>query len=272
MRIVGLRNQEPNLLPFTIKSQITYYANGYHPLAREVVIGLASELPPAVILAGGLGTRLRPIVSERPKAMALVAGRPFLIHQLQWLQANSVRSVILCLGYKGEQIANYFGDGSSLDLAIIYSWEETPLGTAGALAQAVDLLPHEFLVVNGDTYTVLPLQPLWDAHHEYGAIATLAVAPAQDSSAVGGIELDPDHRIVAFREKESGAKLVSMGIYAATRKLVELIPQSRPCSLEKDIFPHLPRLYGYLSEARFIDIGTPAGYLALDRYLSSSGS
>ena len=237
-------------------------------LAREVVIALAFELPPAVILAGGLSTRLRTMVSDRPKAMAPVAGKPFLVHQLRWLQANSVASVILCLGYKGEQIADYLGDGSSLDLTVIYSWENTPLGTAGALAQAMDLLPQEFLVVNGDTYTSLPLQPLWEAHHRYDAIATLAVTPAQDSSAVGGIELGLDHRVVAFREKQPGVKLVSMGIYATSRKLVEFVPKSRPCSLEKDIFPHLPRLYGYLSETPFIDIGTPAGYLALDRYLS----
>ncbi len=127
------------------------------------------QLPPAVILAGGLGTRLRPLVSDRPKALAVVAGKPFILHQLEWLRRNLVQSVILCVGYKGEQIVDFLGDGSHLGLKIDYSWENTPLGTAGALAQALELLPPEFLVLNGDTYTTLSLEPLWKAHHHYGS-------------------------------------------------------------------------------------------------------
>ncbi len=229
---------------------------------------LTSELPPAVILAGGLGTRLRPVVSDRPKAMAPVAGKPFLIHQLEWLYANSVRSVILCVGYKGKQIEDYVDDGSRVGLKVTYSCEHTPLGTAGALANALDLLPWRFLLVNGDTYTTLPLDSLWEAHRRYDAMATIAITSAQDSSTVGGVELASDCRIIAFREKRPGAKFVSMGVYAVSRDLVEAIPDKRPCSLENDVFPHVNRLYGYLSGASFIDIGTPAGYLAADRYLS----
>ncbi len=228
------------------------------------------QLPPAVILAGGLGTRLRPLISDRPKALEVVAGKPFILYQLEWLRRNLVQSVILNVGYKGEQIVDYLGDGSRLGLKIAYSWETTPLGTGGALAEACSLLPAEFLVLNGDTYTTLPLKPLWEAHRRYGALATLAVAPAQDSSAVGGIEMGPDGRILSFREKEPGAGLVSMGIYAVSQKLVQFIPQKRPCSLERDVFPNLPGLYGYLSPVSFIDIGTPAGYQALDVHLSSS--
>ena len=231
------------------------------------MVCLTPELPPAVILAGGLGTRLRPLVSDRPKAMAEVAGKPFLVHQLQWLHTNRVRSVILCVGYRGEQIIDYLGDGSRFGLMLTYSWEYSPLGTAGALAQALDLLPEEFLVVNGDTYTALPLRPLWEAHHSRAALATLAVAPARDSDAVGSIELDSDCRVVSFREKRPGARLVSMGIYATSRELIEAISTDRPCSLENDVFPHASGLYAYLSDALFIDIGTPAGYLAADLYL-----
>ncbi len=163
------------------------------------------QLPPAVILAGGLGTRLRPLVSDRPKALAVVAGKPFILHQLEWLRRNLVQSVILCVGYKGEQIVDYLGDGSRLGLKLTYSWETKPLGTAGALAEASHLLPPEFLVLNGDTYTTLHLKPLWEDHHRHEALVTLAVAPTQDSSAVGGIEMDANGRILSFREKEPGA-------------------------------------------------------------------
>jgi len=227
------------------------------------------ELPPAVILAGGLGTRLRPLVADRPKALAVVAGRPFILYQLEWLRSNFVRSVVLCVGYKGEQIVEFLGNGSHLGLKITYSREDTPLGTAGALAKAGHLLPEKFLVLNGDTYTAMPIDPLWEVHQRCEALATLAVATAQDSSAAGGIEMDESGRITSFREKEPGARLVSMGVYAVSRDLLSLIPRKRPCSLETDVFPKVPRLYGYLSPVSFIDIGTPAGYLALGRHLSS---
>ena len=233
---------------------------------------MAFELPPAVILAGGLGTRLRSIVSDRPKALAMVAGKPFLAHQLRWLHANGVSSATLCVGHKGEQIVEELGDGSSLGLRLTYSWEHTPLGTGGALAQAAHLLPSEFLVINGDTYTDLPLRPLWEAHGDYGATATLVVTSAPDSSAVGGIELAEDNRIIAFREKQPGAILVSMGIYAASIDLLQHIPTQRPCSLERDVFPHISRLYGHVSAATFIDIGTPLGYRAANLYLTNLGS
>jgi D-glycero-alpha-D-manno-heptose 1-phosphate guanylyltransferase len=237
----------------------------------EVVIPLIVRLPPAVILVGGLGTRLKSVVSDRPKAMAVVAGKPFLTHQLEWLHTNGVGSVLLCVGYKGQQIVDYIGDGSHLGLVVSYSWEHTPLGTAGALAKAMELLPEEFLVINGDTFTTLPLGPLWEAHHHNGAIATLAVTTSEDSSAVGGIELAADGRITSFREKESGAQLVSMGIYAISRRIATFIPKKRPCSLENDVFPYLPSLYGHVAKEPFIDIGTPTGYLAADVYLSRLG-
>ncbi len=232
---------------------------------------MKQQLPTAVILAGGLGTRLRPLVSDRPKALAVVAGRPFILYQLEWLCRNFVQSVIICVGYKGEQIVDCLGDGSHLGMKIAYSRESTPLGTAGALAEAAHLLPAEFLVLNGDTYTAMELEPLWEAHHRRGALATLAAAPAvhvKDSAAVGSIKIGPDGRILSFREKQPGAKLVSMGIYAVSRELVPLIPRQRPCSLERDVFPNLPGLYGYLSPASFIDIGTPTGYRAANRQLS----
>lgn len=235
----------------------------------KAVIPLIVQLPPTVILAGGLGTRLRSVVPDRPKSMALVAGKPFLIHQLEWLHTNGVKSVVLCVGYKGQQIVDYIGDGSRFGLVVSYSCEHTPLGTAGALANAMKLLSEEFLVINGDTYTTLPLEPLWEAHHHNAAMATLAVTASEDSSAVGGIELATDGRITSFREKESGAHLVNMGVYAVSRKIAEFIPAKRPCSLEKDVFPYLPRLYGHVAKEPFIDIGTPAGYLAAESCLSN---
>ncbi len=230
---------------------------------------MVPELPPTVILAGGLGTRLRPVIAQVPKALAMVAGQPFILHQLAWLHRSGVRLIILCIGYRGEQIADCLGDGTDLDLQIVYSWEDRPLGTAGALAQAAHLLPSEFLVINGDTYTELDLKLLWNAHRSHAATATLAVTTTSDSRAGGGIELAKDGRILSFREKESGAVLVSMGIYAVSRRILKHIPTNRPCSLEKDVFPALPGLYGYQAEVSFIDMGTPADYQALDLYLRS---
>ncbi|NMB23912.1 MAG: NTP transferase domain-containing protein [Firmicutes bacterium] len=230
---------------------------------------MIAELSQAVILAGGLGTRLRPIVSDRPKALAIVAGEPFLRHQLRWLRDNSVYSAILCVGYKGDQIIEELGDGSSFGMRLAYSQEHTPLGTGGALVQAGPLLPSEFLVINGDTYTDLSLEPLWKAHWDHEALVTLAVTNTQDSTAVGGIELAGDGRIIAFREKQPGATLVSMGIYVASKELLNHIPTHRPCSLEKDVFPRIGHLYGHISQVPFIDIGTPSGYHAAQTYLAA---
>lgn len=229
---------------------------------------MMTELPQAVILAGGLGTRLRSIVPDRPKALAMVAGEPFLIHQLRWLRANGVYSAILCVGYKGEQIIEELGDGSRFGMRLVYTQEHTPLGTGGALAEAAPLLPREFLVINGDTYTDLPLDPLWQTHRSYGALVTIAITNAQDSTAVGGIELADDGHILAFREKQPGATLVSMGIYAVSKELLNHIPSQRPCSLERDVFSQISHLYGHVSQVPFIDIGTPSGYHAAQAYLA----
>ena len=232
---------------------------------------MASGLPVAVILAGGLGTRLRPLIPHAPKALAPVGGEPFLYHQLRWLRTNRVADVIICVGYKSEKIMEELGDGQSLGMKLVYSREESPLGTAGAIAKAHLELPEEFLVVNGDTYTDMPLAPLWESHRNRSALATLAITPVLDSSTSGGIELAPDGKITAFREKQPGIPLVSMGIYAMNKGLLNHIPAIRPCSLENDVFPHAPHLYGHISKTPFIDIGSPEGYKKANTQLRAVG-
>lgn len=164
----------------------------------------------------------------------------------------------------------YFGNGDKLNMALNYSVEPTPLGTAGALARAASLLPDEFLVINGDTYATLSLAPLWQAHHRYGGTATMVVTgAATGSNACGRVQLSTDNRVISFLEKEPGSGLVNMGIYACSRHVLQAIPSGKKVSLETDVFPKLTDLYGYCTDLSFIDIGTPAGYALANEYLGS---
>lgn len=234
--------------------------------------GGASGPRTAVVLAGGLGTRLAPVVGPRPKVLAQVLGRPFLAFLLDRLAASGIARVVLCTGYGGGQVRAYFGDRHGA-LALAYSREAAPLGTAGALRLALPLLDEDpVLALNGDSYCDADLAAVWAAHHASGAAATLVLAEVSDAARYGSVATDGDGRVVGFAEKTaSGPGWVSAGIYVLARRVLEEIPRGRPVSLEREVLPRwIGRgLRAERSDGTFIDIGTPRAYAAADAVLGS---
>lgn len=219
----------------------------------------------AVILAGGFGTRLRSVVSEVPKGMASVAGKPFLEYQIKWLVVQGIEDIILCLGYMAEKIIEHFGDGKAFGVHITYSVENEPLGTGGALRLAKDLLPSRFLVLNGDTIVDMPVKEMIIAHNASGAIFSIALVRVDNVAAYGEVVIDKNGRVHAFREKgRHGPGLINAGLYIMEKSILDAIPPGWACSLEKEVLPRLLAegrpIYGFVNQGYFLDIGTPENY------------
>jgi len=228
---------------------------------------------PALVLAGGLGTRLRAIYDQGPKCMAPVKGRPFLAYLIQWLQCAGIRQVILCIGYKGEQIRNWLGDGRVWGVQVRYCVEEELRGTAGALRLASGMVDaRTCLAINGDSFLEVNLDDMHAFHRARRADATLALARVQDSSRYGGVQLDAHGKIEKFGDagaaagsppcQEPDASLINGGVYLLERPFFNSIPEGKTVSIEKEIFPGWAGrdMYGFVSDGFFIDIGVPADY------------
>jgi NDP-sugar pyrophosphorylase family protein len=239
--------------------------------SKGLTVGAAQEKFQALILAGGLGKRLRAAYANGPKSLAPVAGRPFLDYLMRWLQVSGFSDVVLCVGYKTEQILERYQDGRRWNLRISYSVEKEPLGTAGAIKNAEALLQGDaFLVLNGDSFTDVSLRELVQFHRRRRAVATLALAPAPDDSRYGFVNMNASGEILGFLEKNSpgvvgdgrGRSWINGGVYAFQRELLGLISRGRPVSLETEIFPRLvgQQFYGFPTNGYFIDIGVPADY------------
>lgn len=218
----------------------------------------------AVILAGGFGTRLSHVVSDVPKPMAPVYGKPFLTYLIDRLIDAGIRRVILATGYKHECIESYFGT-SYRGIEIVYSQETTPLFTGGAILQAAQKIQSEdFVVLNGDTLFDIDLQKLYDFHVQNHANLTIALRQVADTSRYGSVTCTNDN-IVAFKEKAEsiGAGDINGGIYAINREW--LMNQNLPTkfSFEKELMQPLagdPSFYGLRFNTYFIDIGIPEDY------------
>ena len=223
---------------------------------------------PVIVLCGGLGTRLRPAVADRPKALAPVGERSFLAVQLELLRERGARHFVLCVGHMAEQIETAFGDGAALGVRIDYSRDgETLLGTAGALKRAERFFVPAALVVNGDTYIDIDLARLARVHTSArGAVATLTLARVPDASRYGTVQVEGD-RVTAFREKvNSTGGWVNAGVYAIDRGLLARVPAGEVVSLERDVFPAALRdgltLAAFQQDESFTDIGTPDDFRA----------
>jgi D-glycero-alpha-D-manno-heptose 1-phosphate guanylyltransferase len=219
----------------------------------------------AMILMGGKGTRLRNIVSDRPKPMAEVAGRPFVEWLLLGLGTQGVRRVIFCTGYMSEVIEAHFGNGRQWDMEIVYARDPFPLGTAGAVRYALSqICSDRFLVMNGDSYCSFDISRLEDVHSIYDARATLWLVSVDDSRHYGSVSIDEHGAVQAFCEKlpKKRAGLINAGVYLLEREVVHSIPMGRATSIETDLFPQLigRGLYAVVGEGPFIDIGTPEAY------------
>lgn len=221
-----------------------------------------------VILCGGLGTRLQPVLKDRPKPMAPINGRPFLDLVLDHVLSYGLRRIVFCTGHHGNWIAQHVSQRT--DCETVISQEPTALGTAGALRACRTLLTTATtLVLNGDSLCRIDLQALLDRHRHRQAVATMAVIPSTDRTDAGGVLMDELGWIRSFQEKHR-APFLNAGIYAIQTQAIHLIPDSVPCSLERDVFPRLVdgRLYGYPCQVPLYDIGTPerlAAFEALEK-------
>jgi NDP-sugar pyrophosphorylase family protein len=219
----------------------------------------------AVLLVGGLGTRLRSAVSSLPKALASVGDRPFLELLVRQLARQGIGQLVMCTGYMAEQIERTLGDGSSFGVEIEYSREAVPLGTGGALKLAQRYMQHEseFLVLNGDSFLQIDFSELISFHRRHGSLATIAVVPVQNASRYGTVQVEVDDRVLGFAEKtgDSAPGIINAGVYVFGSAIFAQIPEG-PASLERDVFPNLLELGVYAFEQRrlFIDIGTPDDY------------
>ena len=229
----------------------------------------------AVILAGGLGTRLLPLTEAVPKPMVQVAGKPYLEYQLRLLAEQNIVDVLLLTGYLGESIADYFGDGGRIGLRISYLREGSPLGTGGALREARALLQDAFLLIYGDSYLPIRYGAAVDRLLASGAEGLVVVYDNRlaDTSVKNNIELD-DGGLVSRYEKDSPDRLsfVEAGVLALRRSVVELMPAEGVVSLEKEIFPRLiaeKRLAALVTTQRFYDIGTPDRLAVIEAFFAA---
>lgn len=228
----------------------------------------------AVILAGGFGTRLRSLVSDKPKSMAVIKDKPFIEYQIKYLQNQGIRDLVLCVGYKHEQIIDYFKDGSSISMKIEYSIEKEPLGTGGAIKNALDLLQDDFLVMNGDTIVNIQYSDIYEFHNFRKADVTMVLVKVHDNSRYGSVAIDDNNNIISFMEKNisSNISLVNAGIYIMKKNSINWNDLPKVFSLEKDLFPKLvssKTFVGYKCESFFIDIGIPKDLKRLESEIAS---
>lgn len=223
------------------------------------------QATPALLLVGGLGTRLRSAVPSLPKPLAAVGKKSFLELLIRQLKHQGVRRVILCTGYLADQVETEFGNGRALGLDISYSKELEPLGTAGAVKLAQSHLGNtsEFLVMNGDSFLEIDMASFIQFHRDRRALVSMAVVKVEDSSRYGTVQVDSNQKVIGFVEKagSSGPGWVNAGVYVFSPEVLQFIPQGRS-SLEKDVFPCLlgKGVYAQEHSGMFIDIGTPEDY------------
>jgi NDP-sugar pyrophosphorylase family protein len=219
----------------------------------------------AVLLVGGLGTRLRSVTSCIPKPLVPVGNTSFLSLLVRQLRYQGFRHLVMCTGYLADQVEKEFGNGETWDVAIEYSREPRPLGTAGAVKYAQRYLQQvpDFLVMNGDSFVGADFHPLFRFHRAHGGLVSMAVVHVGDASRYGTVEVDGRHRVRGFSEKTGNAApgLVNAGVYVFSRAVLEYIPEGA-VSLEKTVFPHLldHGVYASKQDKTFIDIGTPQDY------------
>jgi mannose-1-phosphate guanylyltransferase len=221
----------------------------------------------ALVLAGGEGTRLRPLTRTTPKPVLPLAGRPFLSFMLDWLRRHGVDDVILSCGFLSDGVRSVLGDIYK-GVRLRYVVEDEPLGTAGPVRLAYDegLLEERLLILNGDLLTDMDLSAELEQHESTGARVTLALVAVDDTSSYGVVDTDSEGRVKAFLEKTEGeapTNLVNAGAYVLERDVVELIPPGRAVSFERETFQELvgDGLYGWTSGGYWMDIGTADRYL-----------
>ncbi|MDX2099792.1 MAG: nucleotidyltransferase family protein [Leptolyngbyaceae cyanobacterium bins.59] len=230
----------------------------------------------AIILAGGLGTRLRSVVVDRPKVLAEVNGRPFLTYLLHQIAEAGMQRAVFCTGYLQEQVQEAFGSQYA-GVQLSYSPELTPLGTGGALRQAMQEVTSEtVLVMNGDSFCEANLKDFWEAHqqgYEGHEVGTLMLTHVSNTGRYGAVQVSETGDILSFAEKSNSQEpgWINAGIYLLPRRWLLSLPEDKPISLEREVFPTWigHGLRGYQNQGRFIDIGTPESYAAAQLFFKN---
>jgi mannose-1-phosphate guanylyltransferase len=222
----------------------------------------------ALLLAGGLGTRLRPLTENLPKPMALVANRPWLEHVIIHLKNQGIRDFVMTVKHYPEQIRSYFGDGKKWGVQIRYAFEETLKGTAGAIKNAEPLLDERFIVVNADIVHETKLAPLLHFHQQHGGGVTIGLTEVNDPTQYGVVDQDESGKIIRFVEKprleEAPSNRINAGIYVMDKHVLRYIPKDREVSIERETFPLLIEeqvgVYGHVISGYWMDMGTKERY------------
>ena len=227
----------------------------------------------ALVLVGGMGTRLRPLTETVPKPVLRLVDRPFISYMIEWLAGHGVEEVLLACGFLPDALREVLGEGEEGGPRLRYLTEPEPRGTAGAIKFAEPELEDRFLALNGDTLTDLDLSALLRAHEERGARATIGLHPVEDPSAYGLVRTGPGGEVLEFLEKPedgiadpSAGNEINAGAYVLERSVLEMVPEGREVSIEREVFPRMVGhgLTGLRLEGYWMDIGTP------DRYLQAS--
>ena len=223
----------------------------------------------AIILAGGVGTRLRPLSCTRPKLLFPLLNKPLLDHTLEKLAETGVNGVTLAVKFMADSFMKRYGESTN-GIMISYSKEKIPMWTGGAIKYAEELIGHEdqFLVLNGDIFTTIDYTDLIRKHKENEAVATIALYRVEDPSRYGTVKLTDDNRIIQFVEKAPPGKapsnFINAGVYVLDPEIFDYIPAGRPVSIEREVFPKLAeqgKLFGHTFTDVWIDIGKPEDYL-----------
>lgn len=230
----------------------------------KTFINICSDID-AVILCGGRGMRLRPVVNDRPKVMAKIDSQPFLDLLIAYLRGFGFKRFILCIGYKGSFIKDYYIKKIKNSGTIVFSSEKSPMGTGGALKKARKLIQsNPFLVLNGDSFIRADIQKFIKSHSDRDAHISVILKKSSSTKDYGSVDIDSASRIIDFQEKNKAGKpaYINCGIYLCGQEIFDLMPKSKKFSLERDFFPKMTKggFYGHVVNSAFIDIGTPEKY------------
>ncbi len=219
-----------------------------------------------------MGTRISAIAGSTPKSLLSIEGRPFILHLMDLLAAAGVEKTVLCLGHGAPQIWDAVQSHSAGEMQTVQSREERPLGTGGAIRNALAHLGKTFFILNGDTFLDAPLAALLGLHREKDAALTLSLVRSEEAGEKGSVRSAPDGRVLAFDEKtEDGTGLINGGVYVAEARIFAACPTGVSCSLEREIIPGLlddgEPVFGRVVDAGFVDIGLPEDYLRVRDHL-----
>ncbi|MBI2265002.1 MAG: mannose-1-phosphate guanyltransferase, partial [Armatimonadetes bacterium] len=222
----------------------------------------------AVVMAGGEGTRLRPLTSHRPKPLVPVANKPIMEHILDLLKQHGIQDTVVTLHYLADEIVSYFGDGSDMDMRICYSIEDEPLGTAGSVKKVEDQLSETFLIISGDALTDFDLTKLIRFHQDKKSLATIALTRVENPLEYGVVIIDDESKIRRFLEKPGWGEVfsdtINTGIYVLEPEIFQYMELNRIYDFSKDLFPLLlskdKRLFGFVSRGYWCDVGNLQQY------------